>query len=53
MFIEADADVTLDQFGDALYPPFPEELLFDVHAFAQILDTPLLLIQFFLFFILS
>jgi len=23
MFIEADADVTLDEFGDSLHPPFP------------------------------
>ncbi|KAH6837627.1 HXXXD-type acyl-transferase family protein [Perilla frutescens var. hirtella] len=47
MFIEADADVTLQQFGDALQPPFPclEELLFDVPASAGVLDCPLLLIQ--------
>ncbi|KAK1383902.1 Benzyl alcohol O-benzoyltransferase [Heracleum sosnowskyi] len=47
LFIEADADVTLEQFGDALYPPFPcaEELLFDVPGSAEILNTPLLLIQ--------
>ncbi|MBA0702005.1 hypothetical protein Goari_005464, partial [Gossypium aridum] len=32
MFIKADADVTLEQFGEPLQPPFPcfEELLFDV-----------------------
>ena len=49
LFIEADADVTLEQFGDALYPPFPclEELLFDVPASAGVLNTPLLLIQVF------
>ena len=31
IFIEADADVTLDEFGD-LHPPFPcfQELLYDV-----------------------
>ncbi|KAH6799370.1 HXXXD-type acyl-transferase family protein [Perilla frutescens var. frutescens] len=47
MFIEADADVTLQQFGDALQPPFPclEELLFDVPASAGVLDCPLMLIQ--------
>nr|KJB80922.1 hypothetical protein B456_013G121500 [Gossypium raimondii] len=32
LFIEADADVSLVDFGDELYPPFPcaEELLYDV-----------------------
>ncbi|XP_017233968.1 benzyl alcohol O-benzoyltransferase [Daucus carota subsp. sativus] len=47
MFIEADADVTLEEFGDALQPPFPclEELLFDVPGSAGVLDCPLLLIQ--------
>ncbi|MED6119873.1 Benzyl alcohol O-benzoyltransferase [Stylosanthes scabra] len=47
LFIEADADVTLTQFGDALQPPFPcwEDLLYDVPGSAQVLNTPLLLIQ--------
>ncbi|KAL8116103.1 benzyl alcohol O-benzoyltransferase-like [Apium graveolens] len=47
MFIEADADVTLEDFGDALQPPFPclEDLLFDVPASAGVFDSPLLLIQ--------
>ncbi|BAT88001.1 hypothetical protein LR48_Vigan09g158700 [Vigna angularis] len=47
MFIEADADVTLDQFGDSLYPPFPcfHELLYDVPGTQQITNTPLLLVQ--------
>ncbi|KAK3197983.1 hypothetical protein Dsin_021398 [Dipteronia sinensis] len=47
VFIEADADVTLQQFGDALQPPFPcwEELLFDVPGSAEVLNCPLLLIQ--------
>lgn len=47
MFIEADADVELADFGDALQPPFPclEELLFDVPASAGVLNSPLLLIQ--------
>eukprot|EP00262_Sarcandra_glabra_P003603 TRINITY_DN1433_c0_g1_i1.p1 TRINITY_DN1433_c0_g1~~TRINITY_DN1433_c0_g1_i1.p1 ORF type:complete len:462 (+),score=31.03 TRINITY_DN1433_c0_g1_i1:64-1449(+) len=47
MFIEADADVSLDHFGDALQPPFPclEELLFDVPGSANVLNSPLLLIQ--------
>ncbi|KAJ0519135.1 putative benzyl alcohol O-benzoyltransferase [Helianthus annuus] len=47
LFIEAEADVTLDQFGDALRPPFPcmEELLYEVPGSSSILHTPLLLIQ--------
>ena len=47
IFIEADADVTLEQFGDLLQPPFPcwEELLFDVPGSGGILNCPLLLIQ--------
>ncbi|RQW17777.1 hypothetical protein EHS17_15735, partial [Rhodobacteraceae bacterium CH30] len=47
LFIEADADVTLKQFGDALQPPFPciEELLYDVPGSGGILNSPLLLIQ--------
>jgi hypothetical protein len=48
LFVEADADVRLEQFGDALLlPPFPcvEELIFDVPGSSAILDTPLLLIQ--------
>lgn len=51
LFVEADADVCLEQFGDVLLPPFPclEELIFDdappAAAGAAILHTPLLLIQ--------
>ncbi|KAK2991164.1 hypothetical protein RJ640_015469 [Escallonia rubra] len=47
VFIEADADVTLEQFGDALQPPFPclEELLSDVPGSQGVLNSPLLLIQ--------
>ncbi|GKB72067.1 benzyl alcohol O-benzoyltransferase-like protein [Tanacetum coccineum] len=47
LFIEAEADVTLKQFGDALQPPFPclEELLYDVPGSGGVLDSPLLLIQ--------
>ncbi|XP_065852506.1 benzyl alcohol O-benzoyltransferase-like [Euphorbia lathyris] len=46
-FVEADADVSLEQFGDCLQPPFPclEELLFDVPAASHFLNSPLLLIQ--------
>ncbi|KAK7832339.1 benzyl alcohol o-benzoyltransferase [Quercus suber] len=47
IFIEADADVTLEQFGDALYPPIPcmDKLLYDVPGSGEILHRPLLLIQ--------
>uniref|UniRef100_A0A2N9GKD5 Uncharacterized protein n=1 Tax=Fagus sylvatica TaxID=28930 RepID=A0A2N9GKD5_FAGSY len=47
MLIEADADVALEQFGDALHPPFPciEELLYDVPGSREVLNCPLLLIQ--------
>ncbi|XXG75462.1 hypothetical protein AAC387_Pa08g0027 [Persea americana] len=47
LFIEADADIALHQFGDALQPPFPhmEELLYDVPGSQGIIDCPLILIQ--------
>ncbi|KAI5424160.1 hypothetical protein KIW84_030394, partial [Lathyrus oleraceus] len=47
MFIEAEADVTLDQFGDSLHPPFPcfQELLYDVTGSELIIDRPIRLIQ--------
>ncbi|KAL0289850.1 UNVERIFIED_CONTAM: Benzyl alcohol O-benzoyltransferase [Sesamum angustifolium] len=47
LFIEADADVRLEQFGDTLQPPFPcmEELLYDVPGSSDMMNCPLLLIQ--------
>ncbi|KAH7687109.1 Benzyl alcohol O-benzoyltransferase protein [Dioscorea alata] len=47
LFIEANANVRLQDFGDNLQPPFPcmEELLFDVEGSAGVLNCPLLLIQ--------
>lgn len=47
MFVEADTDMTLDQFGDALQHPSPylKELLFDVPGSSAVLNSPLLLIQ--------
>ncbi|KAK8542276.1 hypothetical protein V6N13_137151 [Hibiscus sabdariffa] len=47
MFMEADADVTLQQLGEILRPPFPcfDELLYDVPDSQGILNGPLLLIQ--------
>ncbi|KAK4273535.1 hypothetical protein QN277_021916 [Acacia crassicarpa] len=46
-FIEADADVTLHQFGDPIKPPFPcfEELLYTVPDTDGIIDCPLLAFQ--------
>ncbi|KAL7135378.1 hypothetical protein ABFS83_11G091200 [Erythranthe nasuta] len=42
MFIEADADVALEQFGDELKPPVPclEELLYDVPGSGGIINAP-------------
>lgn len=47
MFVEADADVRLEEFGEELQPPFPglEELLADVEGSGGVLNCPLLLIQ--------
>ncbi|XP_010549748.1 PREDICTED: (Z)-3-hexen-1-ol acetyltransferase-like [Tarenaya hassleriana] len=47
MFVEADTDVALDDFGQYLHPPFPclEELLFDTEGPLGFLDSPLLLLQ--------
>ncbi|GLT91361.1 hypothetical protein SLE2022_092520 [Rubroshorea leprosula] len=47
LFIEADADIRLDQLGDTIRPPFPccEDLLFDVPGSSNALGCPLLLIQ--------
>lgn len=47
MFIEADADVTLDQFGDDLQPSFiySKAFMCDVAESEDIKNLPLLLIQ--------
>ncbi|KAK9144087.1 hypothetical protein Sjap_003990 [Stephania japonica] len=48
LFIEAEADVRLDQFSDAdLLPPFPclDQLLYEVPGQSDILNCPILLIQ--------
>jgi len=47
LFIEADANVTLEQFGDDIHPPFPclNELLFNVPGSSEGLNSPLLVIQ--------
>ncbi|CAN1271967.1 Benzyl alcohol O-benzoyltransferase, partial [Linum perenne] len=50
LFIEADADVRITDFGDGfeIRPPIPcvEELLFDVPGSSAVLHSPLMLIQF-------
>ncbi|KAB2632116.1 methanol O-anthraniloyltransferase-like [Pyrus ussuriensis x Pyrus communis] len=47
LFIEADADVTLEQLGDTLQPPCPvlEDFLYDVPGTYDIVGTPLLIVQ--------
>ena len=47
LFIEADADTTLENLGDAILPmcPYLEELLYDVPGSGGILGSPLILIQ--------
>nr|BCK60965.1 benzoyl-CoA transferase 3 [Scoparia dulcis] len=47
MFIEADADATLEQLGNPLIPPFPclEELLYNVPGSDGVVNCPLLLMQ--------
>ncbi|XP_028799854.1 benzyl alcohol O-benzoyltransferase-like [Neltuma alba] len=47
MFTEADADVTLQQFGDDLHPPFPclQDLLHSPPGSDEIVHRPILLIQ--------
>ena len=47
LFIEAEADITLKEFGETLHPPFPclKELLCDVPASGGIVGSPLILIQ--------
>ncbi|KAL0294205.1 UNVERIFIED_CONTAM: Benzyl alcohol O-benzoyltransferase [Sesamum calycinum] len=53
LFIEADADVRVQQFGDTLQPPFPclEELLYDVPGSGDMVNCPLLLIQVYIFYL--
>ncbi|KAF3431809.1 hypothetical protein FNV43_RR26545 [Rhamnella rubrinervis] len=47
LFIEADADVTLDELGDRIRPPcrFLDEILYNVPGYDGIVGCPLLLIQ--------
>ncbi|GJN07496.1 hypothetical protein PR202_ga25332 [Eleusine coracana subsp. coracana] len=47
LFIEADADVCLEHFGEVVHPPFPaiEELLFEVPGSSATLNCPLVLFQ--------
>ncbi|KAK1307137.1 Benzyl alcohol O-benzoyltransferase [Acorus calamus] len=47
LFIEADADVTIDQFGDGIWPPFKclDDILYDVPGTGDVVNCPLMLIQ--------
>ncbi|KAI5397340.1 hypothetical protein KIW84_063233 [Lathyrus oleraceus] len=47
LFTEADADVSLKDFGDVLLPPFHylDELLYDVPGSSNVFNAPLMLIQ--------
>ncbi|XP_015883147.1 alcohol acyl transferase 1 allele RGa-like [Ziziphus jujuba] len=47
LFIEADADIKLDQLGHPIQPPFPflDEVLYNVPGSDNILGSPLLLVQ--------
>ncbi|KAF5823521.1 putative benzyl alcohol O-benzoyltransferase [Helianthus annuus] len=46
LFIEAEADVTLEQFGKTLHPPFPcVEKLICIPSYRGILGSPLVYIQ--------
>lgn len=45
-FFEAEADVTLEDFGDEIHPPFPlEDLLCDIPGTDGMTGTPLLIVQ--------
>ncbi|KAK8507512.1 hypothetical protein V6N13_141531 [Hibiscus sabdariffa] len=47
LFIEADADFTLEEFGGSLYPPFPcfKDLLCEPTGSNDLLNSPVLQIQ--------
>ncbi|KAG9442345.1 hypothetical protein H6P81_018199 [Aristolochia fimbriata] len=46
LYIEADSDIKLEQFGEKIQPPFPlDQLLFDVPGSSGILNCPIMLIQ--------
>jgi hypothetical protein len=53
VFVEADADVRLEDFGEPLVPPYPcvEELLCDAGDTRAVIGRPLLFMQVFFFFI--
>ena len=46
VFVEADANVTIDDFGD-IHPPIPshKELLYDIPGTSNLLNAPLLFVQ--------
>ncbi|XP_015897313.3 alcohol acyl transferase 1 allele RGa-like [Ziziphus jujuba] len=47
LFIEADADIKLEQLGDTIIPPFPflQEVLDAIPGSESVIDSPLWLIQ--------
>ncbi|KAG9442040.1 hypothetical protein H6P81_017894 [Aristolochia fimbriata] len=46
LYMGADSDIRLEQFGERIQPPFPlDQLLFDVPCSSGILNCPILLIQ--------
>ncbi|EPS68008.1 hypothetical protein M569_06766, partial [Genlisea aurea] len=47
MFVAADADVALEDFGDPLHPPFPgiDKLLFDIDPAGEVTNSALMYFQ--------
>ncbi|KAG9453477.1 hypothetical protein H6P81_006381 [Aristolochia fimbriata] len=46
LYVEADSNIKLEQFGERIQPPFPlDQLLSDVPGFSGVLNCPVLLIQ--------
>lgn len=47
LFVEAEADITLERLGEWIRPPFPwiDDFLYDVPGSSAIIGCPLLLIQ--------
>ncbi|XP_074271931.1 benzyl alcohol O-benzoyltransferase-like [Silene latifolia] len=45
-FIEAEANASLEDFGDEIHPPFSlEDLLYDIPGTSEMIGTPLLILQ--------
>jgi len=51
-FFEAEADATLEDFGDEIHPPFPlDELLYDIPGTDGMIGTPILIVQVYFIFV--